>query len=93
MTANKRSERRHCRYWLRRVVWRWNLLLATLALLAVVWLAQAGVASAAPRCPGGTATPHGCSYELPGMTCAWPLRLVQVGLVAYCWRPAPEVQP
>lgn len=92
MTTNKRSERRHCRYWLRRVVWRWNVLLATLLLLAVVWLAQAGAASAAPRCPGGTATPGGCSYELPGMNCAWPLT-VNGESVTWCVRYAPAVQP
>ncbi len=91
MTTYKRSDRRHCRYWLRRVVWRWNLLLATLALLAVVWLAQAGAVSAAPRCPGGTATPGGCSYQIDRDTaCAWPL-VSQGGYVAWCIRQG--VQP
>ena len=57
MTTYKRSDRRHWRFTLRRVAWRVNLLLATLALLAVVWLAQAGAVSAAPRCPGGRPQP------------------------------------
>ncbi len=90
MTTYKRSERRHCRYWLRRVAWRVNLLLAVLALALVV---ASTPALAAPRCPGGTATANGCSYELPTMTCAWPLRLPGVGNVAYCYRPGAEVQP
>jgi len=67
-------------------------IILTLAMLATLATPQA--ASASQRCPnGGTATPHGCTYELPGMTCAWPLRLVRVGNVAYCWKPAPEVGP
>ena len=58
----------------------------------VVTLVTAQTASAAPRCPnGGTATPQGCSYERPGMTCAWPLRVVKVGNVAYCWYTEPGV--
>lgn len=90
MTMQSRSNRYYWRQRNRRLMSLINALLAAVVLLAVI---LPSVASAAPRCPGGTATPRGCSYELPGMTCAWPLRLVRVGLVAYCWRPAPEVQP
>ena len=92
MTTYDRSARQHLHYRLRRWQRIINALLA-LSLVLAFLLALAPVASAAPRCPGGTATPNGCSYELPGMTCAWPLRLVRVGNVAYCWRPAPGVQP
>lgn len=86
MTTN-RSKRRLCRYWLRRVAWHFNLLLATLALAAVVWLAQAGAVRAAPRCPGGgTATPNGCSYQIDRNTrCVWPM-VWQGGTVAMCVR-------
>ena len=91
MTTYKRSDRRHWRYTLRRLAWRVNLLLAALALLAVVWLAQAGAVSAAPRCPGGTATSSGCSYQIDRDTvCVWPVTW-QGNRVAWCVRQA--VQP
>lgn len=68
-----------------------NALLAALVLAAVM---LPGVASAAPRCPGGTATPRGCIYQPdPATVCAWPWRVVRVGKVALCVRVAPEVQP
>ena len=91
MTTYKRSDRRHWRFTLRRVAWRVNLLLATLALLAVVWLAQAGAVSAAPRCPGGTATAGGCSYQIDRDTsCFWPV-VVNGQRVTWCIRQG--VQP
>jgi len=91
MTTYKRSDRRHWRYTLRRVAWRVNLLLAMLALMAVVWLAQAGAVSAAPRCPGGTATQQGCSYQIDRDTrCVWPM-VWQGNRVTWCLRQ--EVQP
>lgn len=92
MSTYDRSARQRLHYRLR----RWQRIINTLLALSIVLallLAVAPVAQAGTRCPGGTATPDGCSYELPGITCAWPLRLVRVGNVAYCWRPAPEVQP
>lgn len=93
MTTYKRSERRHWRYTLRRVAWRVNLLLAALALAAVVWLAQAGAVRAAPRCPGGgQPSAHGCSYQLQGMDCGWPL-LLNGERVTWCVRHGAEVQP
>lgn len=56
-----------------------------IAMMLFVTMVTPNAAHAAPRCPnGGTATPHGCTYELPGMTCAWPFRLVKVGKVALC---------
>ena len=92
MTTYNRSDRRHWRCHLRRVVWRINYLL----ILCLVWLALlAQTVQAAPRCPGG-GQPDGrgrCAYRQPSMTCAWPARIVRIGQVAVCWRPAPEVQP
>lgn len=55
-------------------------------LIALFLLCWPLVANAAPRCPGGTATPHGCVYQRGGMTCAWPYRLVKVGTVVLCWK-------
>ena len=49
MTTYKRSERHYCRYWLRRVAWRVNLLLAVLA-LALVLVAQPAQAQTTVRC-------------------------------------------
>ncbi len=72
---------------------RWQCYINALLAVLVALVLATTPALAAPRCPNGTATPGGCSYELPGMTCAWPLRLARVGNVAYCWRPAPAVQP
>lgn len=91
MTTYSRNDRYAWRQTLRR--WRRivNHLLAVL--VTAVLLAPPAVATAAPTCPGGTATPHGCSYEQPGMTCAWPLRLVKIGKVTFCLRQAPEVLP
>ena len=49
--------------------------------------APAAAAIASERCPGGTATPEGCTYQPDrDTTCAWPLRLVRVGFVAICIR-------
>lgn len=91
MTTYNRSDRRHWRHTLRRVAWRVNLLLAVLALALVV---ASTPARAAPRCPGGTATPQGCIYQPDPLTvCAWPARLVRLGKVAVCIRQAAEVQP
>ena len=89
MTAYRDRERRDWRAHLHNLVRRWRALMLAALVLAVL---LPSAANAAPRCPnGGTATPHGCSYVLPGMTCAWPLRLVKVGNVAYCWYTAPGV--
>ena len=85
MTTYNRSDRRHWRHTLRRVAWRVNLLLAVLAL--AVLLASTGSASAAPRCPGGTATPRGCHYVWRGLDCYW-----QPGRLAVCIAPL-EVLP
>ena len=88
MTTYKRSDRHYCRYWLRRVAWRVNLLLAVLALALVL---ASTPALAAPRCPGGTATPGGCSYQIDRDTvCVWPMTW-QGNRVAWCIRQG--VQP
>ena len=87
MTTYKRSERRHCRYWLRRVAWQVNLLLAVLALALVV---ASTPALAAPRCPGGTATPNGCVYVVRGRLVVWP---VQWGARRFAVTVDPEAQP
>ncbi len=56
-----------------------SILLAILAPAAAI---------ASTRCPnGGTPTPGGCTYQPDSDTvCAWPMRLVRVGLVAICTR-------
>ncbi len=88
MTAYRDCDRRAERARLHRII-RWCRAFLAVLVLAVL---LPSAANAAPRCPnGGTATPNGCSYERPGMTCAWPLRLVKVGNVAYCWYTAPGV--
>lgn len=87
MTTYKRSERRHCRYWLRRVAWRVNLLLAGLALALVV---ASTPALAAPRCPGGDWTSQGCVYVVRGRLAVWP---VQWGAERYAVTIDPAVQP
>ena len=92
MTAQSRSNRYAWRRRTRRLMSFINALLA-MAMAAVLVLP--GVASAAPRCPG-SGEPDGrgrCAYQLRRETCAWPARIVRIGSVAYCWRPAPEVQP
>ncbi len=94
MTTYNRSDRYSWRRYARRLVWRINYVLA-FCLVALALLSQP--AQAAPRCPGG-GQPDArgrCTYRDPagGMTCVWPARIVKVGKVAVCWRPAPEVQP
>ncbi len=89
MTRYMDKDRRDWRAKLHRLIRRYRALLAVAVLLAGL---LPSAANAAPRCPnGGTATPQGCSYERPGMTCAWPLRVVKVGNVAYCWITEPGV--
>ena len=74
---------------------RWRAIInaaLTLALAGV--LVAPGAVFAAPRCPGGQPDGRGrCAYRQPLMTCGWPARIVRIGQVAVCWRPAPEVQP
>lgn len=89
MTMQSRTTRYYWRQRTRRLMSLINALLATIVPLAVL---LPSVASAAPRCPGGQATPGGCSYELPGMNCAWPL-LLNGERVTWCVRYAPAVQP
>lgn len=92
MTVYKRSERRQWRCQLRRFAWRFNYVVV----LCLVWLALlVQSVHSAPRCPGsGEPDARGrCAYRQPAMTCAWPARIVRIGQVAVCWRPAPEVQP
>lgn len=86
MTTYNRNERYSWRRYARRLVWRINYLLAALVLAAVL---APGVASAAPACPGGTATPQGCVYIWRGATC------VRVGGVVWCTttQQVGEVQP
>lgn len=70
--------RSRCRRWQRYI----NALLAVLVALVLATTP----ALAAPRCPGGTATPGGCSYQIDRDTaCAWPL-VYQGGHVAMCIR-------
>ena len=93
MTTYSRNDRYSWRRYARRLMWRINYLLAAMA-VAVLLLATAGPATAAPRCPGGTATPRGCVYQPdPATVCAWPARIVRIGQVVLCVRTAPEVQP
>lgn len=89
MTMQSRSNRYYWRQRNRRLMSLINALLAALVLLAVI---LPSVASASPRCPGGTATPHGCVYQPAGMTCAWPL-IINGERVTWCVRYAAEVQP
>ena len=87
MTMQSRSNRYYWRQRTRRLMSLINALLATIVLLAVL---LPSVASAAPRCPGGTATPGGCSYQIDRDTaCAWPLTL-NGRRVTWCIR---QVQP
>ena len=94
MTRYLDRERRDWRCRLHRLVRRFNALMAGAVLVLVLVLPSS--ASAAPVCPNG-GQPDGrgrCVYQPAGMTCAWPARIVRVGRVALCWRPAPgEVQP
>lgn len=84
MTMQSRSNRYYWPQRTRRLMSLITALLATIVLLAVL---LPSVASAAPRCPGGTATPHGCSYQIDRDTvCSWPMHLVRVGQVAMCVR-------
>ena len=91
MTTYNRRDRYGWRSRCRRLIWQINWLLALLA----VAILMATTAHAAPRCPGG-GQPDGagrCAYRQPSMTCAWPARIMRIGNVTVCWRPAPEVQP
>lgn len=88
MTMQSRSNRYYWRQRTRLLMSLINALLATIVLLAVL---LPSVASAAPRCPGGTATPGGCSYQIDRDTsCVWPM-VWQGGYVAWCIRQG--VQP
>ncbi len=71
---------------------RWQCYINALLAVLVALVLATTPAVASPRCPGGTATANGCSYELPGMTCAWPL-LLNGERVTWCVRYAPAVQP
>lgn len=89
MTRYMDKDRRDWRARLRTLRRRFNALLAALVLLAVL---APKPTTAAPRCPGGDATPRGCSYQIDRDTrCAWPMRWVKVGNVTLCIRL--EVQP
>lgn len=87
MTAYLHRERRHWRYQLRRFAWRFNLALSVLVLLLVL---LPSVASAAPRCPGGTWTPQGCVHIVGRRVAVWPVR---IGIERYAATIDPEVQP
>lgn len=95
VTIYSKRQRYEWRRRTRRLVWRVNLLLAMTVALLVLMVAATAPAQAAPRCPcGGQPDRRGrCTYSLPTMTCAWPARIVKIGQVAVCWRPAAEVQP
>ncbi len=81
--SQRLSWRARCRRWQCYI----NALLAVLVALVVA----STPALAAPRCPGGTATANGCSYQIDRNTrCVWPL-VWQGGTVAMCVRLA--VQP
>ncbi len=70
--------RARCRRW----QWYINALLAVLVALVLA----STPAVAAPRCPGGTATPQGCSYQIDRNTrCVWPM-VWRGGTVAMCVR-------
>lgn len=58
----------------------------TLVIAILLAILAPAAAIAGTRCPGGgTTTPDGCSYQIDrDTTCAWPMRLVRVGLVAMC---------
>lgn len=84
MTTYNRNDRKRLRYRLRRWQRLINYLLAALVLLALL---QPAVASAAPACPGGRATPRGCHYVWRGLDCYW-----QPGRLAVCIAPL-GVQP
>ena len=90
MSTYDRSARRRLHYRLR----RWQRIINTLLALSIVLallLALAPIAQAAPRCPGGTATPNGCSYQIDRDTsCVWPM-VVNGQRVAWCIRQG--VQP
>lgn len=87
MSTYDRSARQHLHYRLRcwqRII---NALLA-LSLALAFLLAFAPIARAGTRCPGGTATPNGCSYQIDRDTvCAWPLT-VNGQRVTWCIRQA-----
>lgn len=83
MIMQSRSNRYYWRQRTRRLMSLINALLATIVLLAVL---LPSAASAAPACPGGQATPSGCSYQIDADTvCVWPM-LVNGQRVAWCIR-------
>lgn len=90
MTTYKKNDRRQWRHTLKRLQWRINYVLALLALLAAI-LVQPATANAAPRCPGGDATPAGCIYVVRGRPAVWPIAWLVGGHTAGTIDP--EAQP
>lgn len=88
MTMQSRSNRYYWRQRNRRLLRLINALLAAMLLLAVLLPA---VASAAPACPGGTATPYGCVYVVRGRLAVWPVVWPDGG--RYAVTIDPEAQP
>lgn len=87
--SQRLSWRARCRRWQRYI----NALLAmALALVLVLWPAQA---SASGRCPGGQQENRNgqCVRSIDRRTvCAWPVR-IDGERTAYCTRSGTEVQP
>lgn len=69
--------RARCRRWQRAI----NALL-TLAIALAILVATHAPAAAAPRCPGGDATPYGCINVSSGRPAVWPVVWPGVGRTA-----------